>query len=270
MREYGVAGPVVILVHGGPGAPGSLGPVARELARSFRVLEPFQRGSGDEPLTVGRHVADLEDLVRSRAAGGRPAVVGHSWGAMLALAWASAHPDGANPLVLVGCGTFDVASRERFRELRDARLDDAARRRIASLASEDLDPGAFARAMDGLLRPAYVYDGIEEEDAGAVAESEPGYDARANAETWQDMLRLQAEGVYPAAFASIRSPVLMLHGDFDPHPGAMIHATLAPWLAHLEYCELARSGHEPWRERHARDEFFARLRTWLARHAEEA
>ena len=46
IREYGSAGPMVVLLHGGPGAPGYMAPVARELADSFRVLEPLQRGSG--------------------------------------------------------------------------------------------------------------------------------------------------------------------------------------------------------------------------------
>jgi hypothetical protein len=51
-------------------------------------------------------------------------------------------------------------------------------------------------------------------------------DARGHAESWNDMLRLQADGIYPAAFAAIKTPVLMLHGDFDPHPGPLIRASL--------------------------------------------
>ena len=36
------------------------------------------------------------------------------------------------------------------------------------------------------------------------------------------MLRLQTEGIYPASFAAIKVPVLMVHGTFDPHPGRLI------------------------------------------------
>ena len=79
-------GPVVILIHGGPGASGYMAPVARELADSFQVMEPLQRVSGDEPLTVSRHIADLHELIESGRGGTRPTLVGHSWGAMLALA----------------------------------------------------------------------------------------------------------------------------------------------------------------------------------------
>ncbi len=55
---------------------------------------------------------------------------------------------------------------------------------------------------------------------------------------WQiDMLRLQEEGIYPAAFSGVRSPVLMLHGAADPHPGRMICASLREYIPQLEYFE---------------------------------
>lgn len=97
IRTYGTSGPVVVVLHGGPGAPGHMAPVARGLADSFQILEPRQRGSGSEPLTVARHVADLDGLVESHCGGARPALVGSSWGAMLALAYAAAHPGRAGP-----------------------------------------------------------------------------------------------------------------------------------------------------------------------------
>jgi pimeloyl-ACP methyl ester carboxylesterase len=37
----------------------------------------------------------------------KPSIVGESWGAMLALAYASAYPETTAAIVLVGCGTFD-------------------------------------------------------------------------------------------------------------------------------------------------------------------
>ena len=46
VREYGTSGPVVVVLHGGPGAPGYMGPLARGLEDSFRVLEHFQQQEG--------------------------------------------------------------------------------------------------------------------------------------------------------------------------------------------------------------------------------
>jgi pimeloyl-ACP methyl ester carboxylesterase len=184
-----------------------MAPVARGLADSFRVLRPFQRGSGGEPLTVARHVTDLHELVEPL---GRPALVGSSWGAMLALAYAAAHPKCAGPLVLVGCGTFDLASRARFKATLDERMDDRLRRRIEGLEREIADPDRRLAALADLLSPLYNYDPLSRDLAVDTC------DDRANKETWADMLRLQADGTSPAAFAAIDSPVLMLTAGSTP------------------------------------------------------
>jgi pimeloyl-ACP methyl ester carboxylesterase len=102
------------------------------------------------------------------------------------------------------------------------------------------------------------------EEPDPEAEAVP-FDARAHEETWADMLRCQAEGLYPAAFAAVRSPVRMVHGAWDPHPGRAIRDALLPFLPHLEYAELPRCGHEPWREREGRGAFFAAVREALLR-----
>jgi pimeloyl-ACP methyl ester carboxylesterase len=216
VNRYGASGPLVIAIHGGPGAAGYLAPFARELARDFRVLEPYQRGSGGEPLTVARHVEDLREIVES--SGEMPALAGHSWGAMLALAFAAAHPRLAGPLVLIGCGTFDEEARA-----------------VYNAAVKDQPP------------PSIDCD----------------FDQRAHDESWNDLLALQQKGVYPAAFAAIRSPVLMLHGADDPHPGRMILASLQPYVPQIEYREFEQCGHYAWQEPAAREPFYAALREWL-------
>jgi pimeloyl-ACP methyl ester carboxylesterase len=78
-------------------------------------------------LTVAQHVDDLHALVEERCGDTRPALVGHSWGAMLALAYAAAHPGRVNSVVLISCGTFDPAARERMRAVREERTDDSLR-----------------------------------------------------------------------------------------------------------------------------------------------
>jgi pimeloyl-ACP methyl ester carboxylesterase len=259
VRQYGEAGPWVVLVHGGPGAGGYLAPLAKTLADSFRVLEPLQRGSGGEPLTVARHVADLEELVRGRCEDARAALVGHSWGAMLALAHAAAHPASVRAVVLVGCGTFDAAGRDQLRATVEARTSAELRRRISELGAAVRDPDEQLRRFGELVLPLYSCD------LGAADLPLETCDARAHDETWQDMLRLQQCGAYPAAFSAITAPVLMLHGDYDPHPGRSTAAVLRACLPQLEYREWPRCGHYPWLERAAGAEFVATLRAWLSR-----
>lgn len=213
IRHYGESGPLVIAIHGGPGAPGSVAPVARELADQFRVLEPFQRHAGDAPLTVATHVADLHELVTAQDQA--PAIVGWSWGSMLALAYAAQWPESVARRVVINCGTFDEASRAVFQH-------------------------AVAEHPN-----AYFYDPI------TTNTEERELDERGHEEAWGDMLRLQRDGIYPAAFAAIKAPVLMIHGSEDPHPGPMIRDCLRRYIAHLEYRELPRCSHYPWLERHA-------------------
>ena len=258
IRTYGRSGPAVIVLHGGPGAPGQAAPVARALGQRFRAIEPFQRGSGGDPLTVAQHVEDLRELIDARCADERPALVGSSWGAMLALAYACVHPKRAGPLVLVGCGTFDEASRARMREILSERTDAALRARLERLRIEIEDPDERLRAMAELVLPLYAFDPLSDD-----LELE-ACDASAHQETWDDMLRLQEQGVFPAAFEAIETPVLMLHGRYDPHPGAAIRESLAPFLPQLEVREWERCGHYPWIEREVREEFFAVLGDWLA------
>jgi pimeloyl-ACP methyl ester carboxylesterase len=257
LDRHGDSGPRVLVLHGGPGAPGSAHGLTRGLAAGFRILEPWQRGSAEGGvLTVAQLVDDLHALVSAECPGERPALVGHSWGAMLALAAAAAHPDAYGSLVIVGCGTFDPAARAHFQATLAERGGEALAQGLAALADEPEADRRLAAAAR-LLEPLYGVD-LEPEPPGPV-------DARANAALWADMLAQQAAGVYPAAFAAIRAPVLMLHGEADPHPGAMIRDSLLPFLPQLEYRELPRCGHSPWREREARAAFVALLEAWLAR-----
>lgn len=258
-RRHGTRAVRVVVLHGGPADAGGAEPIARGLAPSFGVLEPWQRGSGDQRLSVARHVEDLRQLIEREFAR-PPALVGTSWGAMLALAFAAAHPASAGPIVLVGCGTFTPAARAEFERLRAERTTPEMKRKLDQLALDSPDPG------DQVLRRHELTGGIENFAPISplpVDPDAPPFDLRAHEETWSDMLRLQREGVYPAAFSQIRAPVLMLHGDYDPHPGPMIRASLLPHLPQLEYHELARCGHSPWLERHAREEFFSVLTRWL-------
>ena len=256
VREHGrPTDPVVVVLHGGPGAPGSARGLARALAPRFRVLEPLQRRAGDVPLTVARHVEDLLHVAPAGAA-----LVGWSWGAMLALSFAAAYPARARRLALVGCGTYSEVTRAEYRR-RMARRGGApwAELQEAIARSEDGDERERLlarlaelgeRVQGHELLPTDGADGVEVDAAG-------------HQETWADVLRLQTAGVEPLAFRTIRSPVLMLHGAHDPHPGRATYELLRGFVPQLELCELAACGHTPWRERHAREPFLERLTRWL-------
>jgi pimeloyl-ACP methyl ester carboxylesterase len=258
VREYGHFGPRIFVLHGGPGAPGHMAPVARGLAGSYRVVEPFQRGSSNERLTVARHVSDLHEVVTFHAGGCQPALLGASWGAMLALAYAASHPASTGPLILVGCGTFDLAARAELQKTIAERMNEKIRARLK--CADQLDQDERMKVSAEAEMSIYSYD----VRASADEDNKVDVDDRAHHETWNDMVRLQTESVYPAAFVAIKVPVLMVHGMYDPHPGRLISAGLRPYLPQLEYRELERCGHYPWLESAAADVFFALIHEWLA------
>lgn len=254
---YGDKGSPVIVLHGGPGASGSAAPVARALAYDFRVLEPWQRISGDMPLSVAVHIHDLHQLITDRCSGEIPALVGESWGAMLALAYAAAHPDTVGPIVLIGCGSFDRNSRDEMVRIRKCRISNYIEKHPELSFDKDL---TFQEQIMKWHEMTDSYDCYL--NRPEYLDSEP-FDMRAHIETWNDMMRCQKEGIYPQSFTAIRSPVIMLHGTYDPHPGRMIRDNLKLYIPHLEYHEFERCGHSPSVERYAKEDFFRIMRGWL-------
>jgi pimeloyl-ACP methyl ester carboxylesterase len=258
VRRHGIEGPLVAVLHGGPGAAGSVASLARDLASLCRVLEPLQRRSGPVPLTVSRHVADLAAILPEPAI-----LVGWSWGAMLGLSFAVAHPDRVRSLILVGCGTYDVAARAAYHDAMAERLGPAGRARQAELqrrleqAADVATRDRVGAALGKLASRAQAFEPLAED-------GEVQFDATGHQETWRDVLRLQDNAVEPQAFAAITCPVLMLHGRDDPHPGPAIRDSLLPYLTHLEYEELSRCGHAPWLERWGRKAFLRSLSERIA------
>ncbi len=226
-------------------------------------MEPWQRGSGGSPLTVARHVADLHELAVELGGGSPVAIVGHSWGAMLALCYAAEHPGTAGPIVLVGCGTFDQPGRRTMQAIIEERMDNDVRNSIDRLSVDTTDPAEQFMQTYKLTRHIFDYDPIA--PYAEKEECEP-FDLKAHNETWSDMRRLQDDGTYPNGFAAIESPVLMLHGQYDPHPGKMIRDSLLPVIPQLEYREFECCGHSPWIEKSSRELFFSSICEWLEEH----
>lgn len=141
-------------------------------------------------------------------------------------------------------------------------MTDGMREQLEAVARDFTEADARLRKIAEVSLPLDMFDPI----SPVVL---PECDARAHEETWNDMVRLQEEGTYPAAFAAIECPVLMLHGAMDPHPGTMIRDSLARHITQLEYHEWQNCGHYPWLERAVGDEFYAVLEAWLDGHSSQ-
>ena len=115
VRDWGGKGSPIVLLHGLSSNSRIWDWTAPLLAQSFRVLAVDQRGHGLSDSPDGGYdfasvAADLVALIETLALD-RPVVVGHSWGASVALQFASDKPDAVGGIVMV-----DGAYIERFGE----------------------------------------------------------------------------------------------------------------------------------------------------------
>jgi pimeloyl-ACP methyl ester carboxylesterase len=102
---------VLIAIHGGPGNSSDYMLSLEQLASDeFAVVNYDQRGTGQstEPsngYAMPNYVADLEAL---RQAVGAESVhlLGHSWGGLVALRYAAAHPQRVSSIILMGSGVL--------------------------------------------------------------------------------------------------------------------------------------------------------------------
>lgn len=114
-RNWGGDGTPVVLLHGLASTCRIWDFVAPILARDFAVIAVDQRGHGDsgKPETgydFATVAGDVAALLEGRGIE-RPVLVGHSWGADVALELAVARPDLPRGIVFVDGGTIDASAR---------------------------------------------------------------------------------------------------------------------------------------------------------------
>lgn len=241
--------PKLFLIHGGPGAQGSLHGLSNALPIELRPREILQRYSGEVPLTVNQHIADMAAIIQEPSN-----ILGHSWGAMLTLSFASQFPHRCRRLILVGCGTYSTKSRAEYEKRINERTDPIRKAELKAAvanAESDIERQAAFRAYAEYATSLQAHSPIADPFPDSATELDPD----GHAETWRDAMRLQSEGIEPARLASIACPVTLIQGRQDPHPGGMIYDDLKPHIPQLEYVELLDCGHEPWLEKYTRIKF---------------
>jgi proline iminopeptidase len=235
VREIGHGRPVIV-VHGGPDFDHEylLPELDRLAGPAIRVVCYDQRGRGRsfsiadrDPVTIESDVADL-DAVRAWTGVEQAAILGHSFGVVLALEYALRHPHRVGHLILLNSAPVSSSDARRLREsLVQSKTPEQLRRFEEIAASEDFRAGAlgadaayyrihFATALRrsdmlenvvGRLRRSFTPAGI----VRARAIEEGLYD-----QTWRD----PSYDLLPQ-LRRLRIPALIVHGDHDFVPIAI-------------------------------------------------
>jgi proline iminopeptidase len=251
-RTAGSGAPVVIL-SGGPGFEVDyMLPVGDFLPSSYQRVFLEQRGTGrsrveltSDTMTISNVVEDLEGL-RVHLKQERLFLVGHSWGGMLAMAYAAAHPDRIDRMILIGPGGPTLEFTQWFPDnirmrLRPEDLD--AERSWDDAEKRGVDPDKAALEGIRAITPGYFFD-REKGLAFAKELTDGAVHVKVNLLLFDDMAKHYDSR---PGLQRLDRPVLIVQGHQDPvgdKTAEDIHTAIkTSVLTYINKC-----GHFPWLE----------------------
>ena len=265
----------LVWVEGGPGLPAHLAraDIVPMLDR-FRCHLVNAPGSGRTTAPTADGDYDLTSIVEfweavRRALGlGPVTVMGHSWGGLVAPAWAALHPEGVRRLIVVsgyaGSGSMEpgVAEAEQQRALdriRDRPWFDAAWRAWSDSLGRIGAPEEQVRETFSALLPFYF---AEPEDPLSVGHIERiRREQRWHAATVDAWSGDREEADYRPLLAGTRCPTLVITGEHDWICGPAWNRALADAIPGSRLVMLPGVGHLPQYEAPAA--FRAAIDDWL-------
>jgi pimeloyl-ACP methyl ester carboxylesterase len=253
LRKYGNPPFRIALIHGGPGAPGEMAPVVRELAKTHGVLEPLQTG-----LTIDEEIEELSQALAENAV--LPLIlVGYSWGAWLSFMLTARYPSLVSKLILVGSPPFTQEYALETDRIRFERLNPSEHEEMLTLKSKLDDPSYTGDKNVLMDRVGQLFSRADSFDLlPHKSEAECRWDIFSS--VWPQAVALRHSGALLEMAKDIECPVVAIHGDYDPHPADGVRVPLSRVLKDFEFILLEKCGHALWFERQAKDTFYEVLR----------
>jgi proline iminopeptidase len=271
VRQYGAGDTPIVLLTGGPGYSGDyLEEVAVRLGKHHRVILPDQRGTGRSVInpwdasrvTIEASVADVEAL-RAHSGAEQVVLVGHSWGGVLAMAYASKHGRHVRALVLIGSGgaTSDFNMRYSQNILARLKPDDMKALFKAQMLMAT-DPETATVDMIRAMTPAMILD---RELALRSADEYSGPAMLTPAVTMAMQGWLQQYDVGDG-LDELDAPALIVQGQHDPLGEETARET-AGIFSRSELHFIDDAAHEPYMEQPTA--FYEVVEPFLLKHAGE-
>jgi len=261
-------GPPIVLLSGGPGFGSYLQPVADALASGNRCILFDQRGTGASQfekldpgtLTLANAIADLEAL-RVHLKLERWSLLGHSWGGMLGMAYATVHSDRLENLVLLHTGGATLEFYGPFGDTLTGRATPEERAALAKWNDPETvkqDPDLAGKERLRVRWPAYFYDREKAAAAWPTFAKVPFAPAVFRA-LMEDLHRQKFD--LRAGLEQVRCRTLLVHGRQDAIPESVAYE-IREVMPQLELRFIEKSGHFSWIEQP--EQTFAVLRAFLA------
>lgn len=248
-RKYGISPFSIALIHGGPGAPGYLKPVAEKLSEKLGVLEPFQ-----SECTIDGQTEELRIFLKENS--DLPVtLIGHSWGAWLSVLFASEIPQYVKKVILVSSGPFDDEFVKQINELKMGRLSEEEIAEMNKL-KESLNDSTIKdklelfRKFGSMNSKTDYYERINYDDD--IIEYRPDIFLTVNREA----LYLRKSGKLLRMAGRVKCPVVAIHGDFDTHPYKGVEEPLSKEIPDFKFYLIEKCGHYPWNEKEAIEKFY--------------
>mgnify|MGYP005756560533 CR=1 FL=1 len=245
IKLHGNESYTVVLLHGGPGAPGSLESAAAELSKRLGVIEHLQTQYSIDELISELH-NDLENFRDCPLT-----LIGHSWGAWLSILYAAKYSEDVKQLILVGCPPFEKRYIPLILEKRLSRLSLHDKDHFIRWL-EEIDGGSISdedfKNLQSLLD--------ETENCQTESNEHLEFDSLMYAKIWEEAESLRDSNALSSILSSINVPVCLIHGDCDPHPISGVIEPLKSRNVNFELHLLSKCGHYPFREKYAKDEFY--------------
>jgi proline iminopeptidase len=255
-------GSPVIVIHGGPGMDhDSLSADLGPLRQHHRVIEYDQRGGGRSTLpadvallTIDHHVADLEAL-RKHFGFEKVTLLAHSFGPAIAARYAIRYPDRIERMIFLS--PIPPSKGKFFQEVGESLMSRLTREQIKR--SEELqglfetskDATAVCREYWSIMTPPRLAKSVPvsvvKSDLCAAPPAAIRYGmTKTNPATFGSL----GDWNWTAELARVQAPVLIIHGEEDAIPIAMV----ANWVTALPNARILRlphTGHFPHAEQPA-------------------
>jgi pimeloyl-ACP methyl ester carboxylesterase len=248
---YGDAPYSVAVVHGGPGACGTMAPVARGLEKDFGILEPMQTKD-----TIDGLIEELKEQLEPYTS---PFVlIGHSWGGWLVWLFAAKYPKLVKHIILIGSGPFEEEYAKDIMSRRMENLSEGERILTQNLFAK-FGSGTATKEessqLGGLMEKTDTYCKID----GLINEEAFEADEAAFSKIWPEAAELRRNGNLLKAVDNITCPITFMHGKYDPHPYEGIQDVLNEYGVDFEFILMDKCGHTPWIEKFYAESFFKML-----------